>query len=140
MTGNVLKPNDNGTGYLQAHFRVDGKRIVRSIHRLVLTHFNRAPRKGEECMHEDNNKYNNELSNLKWGTTSQNILHCYSTGARKAPRGHLSKRSKLSKSQVLNMRAAYKKGSVTMKKLGVRFGIATNTVSYIINERTYYDY
>lgn len=59
-------------GYLYVNLRKNGKRYVKYIHRLLLEHFVIPCPDGMECRHLDNNKLNNSLNNLCWGTHSRN--------------------------------------------------------------------
>lgn len=50
------------------------------IHRLVAQTFLPNPDNLPVVMHKDNNKLNNHVSNLKWGTHSENNLQSYHDG------------------------------------------------------------
>ena len=64
--------NNEGHGYLQVQLFVNGKRLVRKIHRLVAEHFLPNP-DGLPCVnHKDENVMNNTISNLEWCTYSYN--------------------------------------------------------------------
>ena len=70
-TQQILKP-DNINHYL--YVRLNGHKV--SIHRLMMKTF--SPRKDADKMqvnHIDGNKHNNQLDNLEWCTSSENIQH-----------------------------------------------------------------
>ena len=73
--GHVLKQHDNGIGYLQVHVPVDGKRITKSVHRLIAQAFIPNPDNLPEINHKDNNPLNNDVSNLEWVTHEENIAY-----------------------------------------------------------------
>jgi hypothetical protein len=50
------------------------------VHRLVAQAFLPNPNNLPVVMHKDNNKYNNHVSNLKWGTYSENTLQACRDG------------------------------------------------------------
>lgn len=50
------------------------------VHRLVLSAFVGPCPEGMEGLHWDDNKDNNHLSNLRWGTRSENLLDCVRNG------------------------------------------------------------
>lgn len=59
-------------GYLKATLYRDGKGSQRLVHRLVLEAFVGPCPEGMEACHGDGDTTNNELSNLRWGTSSEN--------------------------------------------------------------------
>lgn len=61
-------------GYPTVHLHYGGhsKYLNRSIHRLVLEAFVGPCPEGMECLHADDDPLNNHLSNLRWGTRSEN--------------------------------------------------------------------
>lgn len=70
-----LKPSLN-VSYLKVHLYKDGECKTKTIHRLVLETF--KPVVGMENLqanHIDENKQNNNLSNLEWTTAKENTLH-----------------------------------------------------------------
>lgn len=67
-TGRVLKPNDNGHGYLQ--IRMGSKNYY--IHRLVAEAFIPNPDNLPEVDHIDTDKSNNSVENLRWVTRKEN--------------------------------------------------------------------
>ena len=68
----LMKPYDNGYGYLVVELREDGKRKHLRAHRLVAKAF--LPNTGNlpEVNHKDENKHNNEATNLEWCTSGYN--------------------------------------------------------------------
>ena len=93
MSGGPLKPTVSTSGYLVVSLRRDGKTYRRPVHRLVLMAFV-GPGNGLDCCHANGDKLDNRLSNLRWGTRSENILdqvrHGRHNNARKThcKRGH----------------------------------------------------
>lgn len=58
--------------YAVVRIHLNGKRRVFNVHRLVALAFLGPPPPGHECRHLDGNKWNPHLSNLAWGTKSEN--------------------------------------------------------------------
>ena len=72
----ILKPRNNGQGYLQIWLCKNGKQKLYKVHRLVLMTF--APcynMKSLQVNHIDENTENNNLTNLEWVTCKENINH-----------------------------------------------------------------
>ncbi len=70
----VLKSWSDTNGYLQVSFRVDGRRLYRSCHRLVYTAWIGEIPKDKVVDHIDADKLNNNADNLQLLTCSQNVL------------------------------------------------------------------
>lgn len=60
-------------GYPIVRLSKNGRVTRYSIHRLVLTSFVGPRPAGMECLHGDDVKTNNSLSNLRWGTRKENL-------------------------------------------------------------------
>jgi len=72
----ILKPKTERTGYLQVNlYDTSGKRKTFLVHRLVCKAFHKNP-KNKPCVnHIDEDKTNNEASNLEWCTYEENSNH-----------------------------------------------------------------
>ena len=70
--GRILKPGYDKNGYLLVSLYKNGKSKTKKIHRLVLETFVPNPNGLPEVNHKDENKTNNELSNLEWCTSRYN--------------------------------------------------------------------
>ena len=68
----ILKPVIHKNKYASVTLHKDKKQIGREIHRIVAETFLENPNNYPHVMHLDENKYNNKLENLKWGTAKEN--------------------------------------------------------------------
>lgn len=68
-TKKVHSAHDNGNGYLKVHLSKLGNYFV---HQLVLNAFIGQKPEGYECDHRDRNRYNNDLSNLRYVSRREN--------------------------------------------------------------------
>ncbi len=129
----------SSTGYPQVGLRRDGKAYTRHVHRLILETFIGPCPEGMECRHLDGDSVNNRLDNLKWGTHSENMQDSIRHGTHVVPRqrGELNGRAKLTADKVLLIRKIWEdyRDHITQPELGAIFGIARNTVGYIINRK-----
>lgn len=64
----------------------EGDKKSTNVHRLVALAFIPNPNKYPVVMHKDDNKLNNKVTNLLWGTYSENIQSSYDNGLNKRNR------------------------------------------------------
>ena len=75
LGGRILKPKYDGKGYPQVNLHKNGKSKTTTVHRLVAEAFIPNPKGFLEVNHKDENKSNNESSNLEWCTHKYNMNH-----------------------------------------------------------------
>lgn len=80
IKGNILKQGIGKIGYPVVSLWKNNKGKTHSIHRLLAEHFIPNPENKREVNHKDGVKHNNNLNNLEWVTTSENIKHSYDNG------------------------------------------------------------
>lgn len=73
IKGKILTQAPNNKGYLRVHINVNGKQVIRRVHRLVAQTFIYNPDNLPQINHKDNNPANNNVSNLEWCTPEYNI-------------------------------------------------------------------
>jgi len=80
-TKKLLTLRRNGsTKYLTTFIRVNNRKTIISVHRMVAEYFVDNPSNLKEVNHIDGNKKNNHFQNLEWVTRSQNMIHMYQSG------------------------------------------------------------
>ena len=137
ITNRILKSGINSAGYLHVTLCSKGKHTTTQLHRLVLKHFSSTPKNNQQCMHKDNNKQNNQIYNLKWGTQSENTQDAYDTGRIKLRYGCAHHRSKFSRTQIIKIRKLFNTGEYTRRKLAVCFNVSHTTINRIISKERY---
>ena len=76
VKGRILKQHvSKSKDYLFVGFRIDGKIVTKSVHRLVAQTFISNPDNLPEVNHKDCDKANNGVSNLEWVTHAENIAY-----------------------------------------------------------------
>lgn len=84
----VLKPWDIGTGYLMVSLSKDKSRRTFFVHRLVASAFIENPENKPQVNHLDENRANNNVSNLEWCTCKEN--HNYGSHNEKLSTAHIN--------------------------------------------------
>lgn len=79
LRGRLLRPFRMKHGYRGVAL---GARSKHSVHRLVLLAFVGACPEAAEAMHLDNDPANNALTNLRYGTHTENMRHIAASGRR----------------------------------------------------------
>jgi len=72
VTGKVLGGKVTRKGYREFCLQDNGLTVYRRAHRLVATHFIANPYSYPQVDHIDEDKQNNDISNLRWCTNQQN--------------------------------------------------------------------
>lgn len=120
----VLAPGKTSAGYYVVNiYGPNGRRNQRLVHRLVLEAFVGPCPPGMECCHGDDNKTNNTVKNLRWGTRAENI-------ADRRRQGPLKGCSKLTETDVHFIRHWLRKG-YTNRLISKKFGISDGAISRI---------
>lgn len=94
--GHPMRTAISNSGYLRTALeQKDGtERKNESIHRLVAKQFIPNPNNLPVVLHKDNDTLNNHVSNLKWGTQSENIQQAFEEGRKESPMIAKSRREK----------------------------------------------
>ncbi len=128
--GKFLKPWVNRWGYELVDLCKKGKVVHKQVHRLILeTFLGRCPT-GKVTCHNDGNKRNNCLKNLRWDTRSSNELDKKKHGTDNHP-------SKLSRKQVRTIKSLLKRRIMTQEKIAKMFEVTQTAISDIKTERTW---
>ena len=86
----ILKPFDNGTGYLQLGLYKNKKRKFYLLHRLIAEAFINNPYNYPIINHINGVKSDNRIENLEWCTAKHNTNHAFKTGLHFIPKGSSS--------------------------------------------------
>lgn len=139
----VLKALGKSWGYYVVHLQINGRYYKRYVHRLVLETFVGKCPKGFQCRHLDGNRLNNNLSNLKWGTRSENQKDRVKHGTHN--RGTRHGLSKLNENKVRKIRAMAKENKNVRKgeagkgykKIAKKFNVSSSTVGNVVRGTTW---
>lgn len=125
-SGRILKPQLRN-GYLRHYLYEDNKPKNLLLHRILATAFIDNP-EGKPCVnHIDENKLNNDLSNLEWCTAKENINH--GTRTKRAAEKHFKKVIQLDlNDNILNV-------FESIKQAGQETGVPRSNISGCCNEK-----
>lgn len=126
-------------GYPFVHLRGETKSCQVHTHRLVAGAFCEKPEGCEVVNHLDGEKTNNQSINLEWTTNGGNSRHAYSTGLNVSASGELHHSSKLTNSQVDEIRTRIIEGH-SYRDIANDYGIAVMTISCIKTGRNWSAY
>lgn len=121
--GRILRPKTKNTGHLVVTLSM---RNTEYVHLLVLKAFVGPCPEGCEGLHRDDNPTHNAVSNLRWGTRSQNLYDAISNG--KKPVGEQNWNAKLTEDAVRFIRA---NPHLTLTGLANQFGVCRETIAKV---------
>lgn len=132
----ILKGSKDTKEYLQVEARINSKRNIKLLHRLVAEAFLDKPQNCNQVNHKDGNKLNNAVSNLEWVTCADNIHHAWKNGLNKASCGEEHANHKLSDEAVRYIREHYIPcdrqfgGNALARKFGLKSSFAVLRVAH----------
>jgi hypothetical protein len=124
---------DKKGGHLCVTLCKNGIKKTPKVHRLVAIAFLKNPHNLPMVNHEDGNKSNNNVHNLKWCDQSYNELHARKTGLKKGLFGEQHPSSKLNKQIVIEIR----KSEMPINLLAKKFGVSTRTIGKVLSGITW---
>ena len=123
----ILKPSiSKSHGYAVVNIVRHGRRQPYLIHRLVAETFLGPCPTGMECAHNDGDRKNTALSNLRWATPTQNNFEDKLAHG-SLLRGEKISNSKLNESDIKSIRSDFR----SQKLIAAEFGISQSLVSRI---------
>jgi hypothetical protein len=124
----ILKATFDGHGYRRVYLRRNGRTHSRKVSWLVLEAFvGPRPEKSDAC-HNDGNRENDALANLRWDSRRANLADCVKHGTRR--RGSAVGTAALFESDVKAIRRALAVGR-PQSAIAAEFGVSQTTVSKI---------
>ena len=131
-----LRQRENEDGYICVTVGKNGYRQKERVHRIVALAFIPNPDNLPEVDHIDNNKQNNDVSNLQWITGFNNKSKIPFETRSKTHAGILNGRAKLTPEDVLEIRSLYKAG-VSCNNIAKQFNRGWTTIDHVIQGHTW---
>jgi len=118
--------------YLAVHLRKGGTHKWRRVHQLVLEAWREPRPPGMFACHKDDNKANNHLDNLYWGTPKQNAQDAVRSGRHNSARSR-----KLSEQMVWNIHVLRHQWKMEQDRIALVLGISRRHVWSILHGLRY---
>lgn len=129
----LLKPIPRRGGYLTVNLGGGPRKVARYIHHLVLEAFVGPRPPGLICCHNDGDRTNNRLENLRWDTYEANEADKLRHGTR---RMGSQARAKLNEEEVLEIRRLRSQGA-RFASIAEMFGVSHQNVKAIVYRRSW---
>ena len=110
-----LKQKINNEGYLQVGLYRDGHHKTVGVHRLVAEAYISNPEDKPQVNHKDENKTNNNINNLEWTTSIENLTH--GTRIERFTESRKNKSTKRRKVYCIELNKTYKSMSEAAREL-----------------------
>jgi hypothetical protein len=128
--GRIIKGGINSRGYrICLLYPPEGKRVTAYVHRLVLSVFICDPDIKYETCHNDGDKLNNRLGNLRWDTHVSNCEDRERHGTNH--KGEKNGNAKLTEKEIIDIRADTR----TQKEIASSFKVSRALISMIRNKK-----
>jgi hypothetical protein len=124
-----LTPAENDGGYLHVTLVRDGRKHTRRVSRLILTAFRGPCPEGMEACHNNGDRRDDRIDNLRWDTRESNYSDRERHG--KTCRGSTSPLAKLNEAIVLEIDRLAIEG-MSGAEIAVRFGVTRTLVNRIL--------
>lgn len=123
-------------GYWMIHMKNKyGKRVYKTLHRMLAKAFIPNPENKNEIAHNDGNRANVCLTNLRWATRKENHADKIQHGT--AMIGEKNHRTKLTAEQVLEIRKYYEEKKYTGRQLARMYSTHFGNISSIVTRKNW---
>lgn len=119
----ILSASPESNGYPRVYLRKNGKTVHLKVGCLVMRAFVGPRPRGLEVCHNDNNKLNNNLENLRYDTHSSNIQDQWNAG----------RPAMLNTKKVRQIREEFARGGVSLTTLARKHEVSMSTASLVVS-------
>jgi hypothetical protein len=125
-----LRPTLGDDGYYRLCLRVDGRRVYRRVHSIVLESFVGPCPDGYVGCHNNGDCLLNAWWNLRWDTQAANLADKIKHGTHLYGERH--HQARLTASDVIEIRRRWASGGIRQRELGNEFGVTKATISAVV--------
>lgn len=135
--GRWIKSGICSNGYLGVVLHVDSQKYSCSIHRLVLETYAGSCPAGKEACHNNGNRLDNRLENLRWDTRCNNHQDAIRHGTHQSlhQKGEKAGQAKLTEQDARMVIYMYRTGLFLQWEIAKIYNIVQQEVSRIINRK-----
>lgn len=126
-----IKQRFDRYGYLVVTLGIESKRKCRTVHKIIAETFIPNNDRNLEIDHIDDNKCNNNLSNLQWITHFENVSKIPFERRSKSRKGSKNGMAKLNEMKVKNIRQLYLDG-YSIKEIAQKYDCSYTNISAIV--------
>jgi HNH endonuclease len=130
-----LKPQLDQDGYPHVGLSTNSRHYTIKVQRLVALHFIGPKPADKVVCHNDGNKLDCSVTNLRYDTQRNNIADIYLHGNENPPRGSMNGMAKLTEDNVRELRRLKSAEGLSHSQLGERFGISREQARDIANRK-----
>jgi len=131
----LLKSKIDGGGRLFVCLSKNNIQKYFRVHQLILKTFVGECPKGMESCHNNGNEFDNNISNLRYGTHQSNINDKIKQGT--VRKGSQIKQAKLNELQVTEIKKLLKENKLTQREISKMYNISFQTISLIKLNKTW---
>lgn len=135
----VKNKKDKDNPYYIVHLSVNNNSYNILVHRLVAGAFLPNPDNKPEVNHKDGNKSNNNVDNLEWCTSKENIIHAYSMGLKKQNCGEKNHNAKIKKKEAKKICRLLEENKLTIKEISEIIGCNKSIIMNIRQKKAWTD-
>jgi len=133
----ILKPGKDSDGYLQFTLRKNNKPKTFKVYKLVLEAFIGPCPPGMQRCHNDGNKENNFVENLRYDTQSGNMQDKNRHGTMSNQKGSKNNNSELNELRVRVIKRLLEDGYLTQREIAKIFDVHFSTISEISRNKNW---
>lgn len=134
--GKILKATVGKHGYPVVGLSF-GEVVDKYVHRLVLEAFRGSCPPDKEGCHNNGQRQDCRLDNLRWDTRKANAQDAITHGTRVDLLGEQKPMAKLTDDDVLDIRMTYRMGEHTHRSLGKLFGVSHSVIGRVIRKQAW---
>ena len=134
-TNKFLKQRLSKNGYKYVNLSINNKCKTYQVHRLIALVYIPNPNNLPQVNHKNGIKIQNNVENLEWVTSLENVRHAHNNGLMHPARGLKTNNGHFTEDEVRYIRSL--KGIYTYKEIANMYNVTKGTITQLMNKMTY---